>query len=156
MSFPYEEFDLTGVRTYPLSSRASKVRVDDFARPFPEGGDFARWVESLPRVLAGADFSAVVQAITRARRESGIVWGIGAHVVKTGLGPVLIDLMERGFVSAIATNGAAVIHDFEVAMVGATSEDVDESLGSGRFGMAEETGRLLNDAINSGARQGLG
>jgi hypothetical protein len=81
---------------------------------------------------------------------------LGAHVVKTGLGPILIDLMERGFVSALATNGAAIIHDFEVALVGSTSEDVDEALGPGRFGMAEETGRLLNDAITEGVGQGLG
>ena len=85
-----------------------------------------------------------------------MIWGLGAHVIKTGLGPVLIDLMERGFVSAIATNGAAIIHDFEIALVGATSEDVDEALGPGRFGMADETGRLLNDAINDGVDAGLG
>ncbi len=85
-----------------------------------------------------------------------MVWGLGAHVIKTGLGPILIDLMEQGFVSAIATNGAGVIHDFEIALVGATSEDVDEALGPGRFGMAEETGRLLNGAINDGVAAGLG
>ena len=97
------------------------------------------------------------QAIVDAKQHSGgILWGLGAHVIKTGLGPVLIDLMERGFVSAIATNGAAIIHDFEVALAGATSEDVDEALGPGRFGMAEETGRLLNDAINEGVASGLG
>ena len=90
----------------------------------------------------------------REAHDGGIVWGLGAHVIKTGLGPVLIDLMERGFVSAIATNGAAIIHDFEVALVGATSEDVDEALGPGRFGMAEETGRLLNAAINDGVARG--
>jgi hypothetical protein len=84
------------------------------------------------------------------------VWGLGAHVVKTGLGPVLIDLMERGFVSALATNGAGIIHDFEIALSGATSEDVDEALGPGRFGMAEETGTLLNRAINEGVAAGLG
>ena len=108
-------------------------------------------------MLAAADFKAVVAAMVAARRkERGILWGLGAHVIKTGLGPVIVDLMERGFVSALATNGAAVIHDFEVALVGATSEDVDESLGPGRFGMAEETGRLLNEAITSGTRSGMG
>src|SRR6185503_7479600 len=100
---------------------------------------------------------AVVRALNEARRTGGgIVWGLGAHVIKTGLGPILIDLMERGFVSAIATNGAAVIHDFEIALVGATSEDVDEALGPGRFGMADETGRLVNGAINDGVAAGLG
>ncbi len=88
--------------------------------------------------------------------DRGLVWGLGAHVIKTGLGPVIIDLMERGFVSAIALNGAGMIHDFEVALSGATSEDVDAALGSGQFGMAEETGRLLNDAITAGAARGLG
>src|SRR5687767_13715896 len=94
----------------------------------------------------------------RAARDAGrgIIWGLGAHVVKTGLSPVIIDLMERGFVSAIATNGAGVIHDFELALSGATSEDVDEALGPGRFGMAEETGKELNAAINTGVARGLG
>jgi hypothetical protein len=115
------------------------------------------FLDSLPRVLAAADFTAVVEAIRRARAEErGVVWGIGAHVLKTGLSPILIDLMERGFVSAIAMNGAGVIHDFELALSGSTSEDVDEALGPGRFGMAEETGRLLNDAIAEGVRAGLG
>ena len=114
-------------------------------------------VDSLPGLLAAADFKAVVRAIVEAKRaEAGVVWGLGAHVIKTGLGPVLIDLMERGFVSAIATNGATIIHDFEVALAGATSEDVDEALGPGRFGMADETGRLLNGAINDGVGAGLG
>ena len=117
----------------------------------------AAFLESLPNVLGAADFKAVVRALIAAHAAGGgIVWGMGAHVIKTGLGPVLIDLMERGFVSAIATNGAAVIHDFEIALVGATSEDVDEALGPGRFGMAEETGRLLNAAIEDGVLNGLG
>jgi hypothetical protein len=157
MIFPYAEFDLSGVTTYPLKSRASKARVADFARPAATGGSTTAFVDSLPGLLAGADFKAIVGAIGDARRNgSGVVWGLGAHVIKTGLGPVLIDLMERGFVAAIATNGASVIHDFEIALVGATSEDVDEALGPGRFGMAEETGRLLNGAINDGVRAGLG
>ncbi len=157
MNFPYEEFDLSGVKTYPLKSRPSKARVEDFARPAAPGGSVGAFVDSLPAILAAADFKTVVRAIVDAKRtDAGVVWGLGAHVIKTGLGPVLIDLMERGFVSAIATNGAAIIHDFEVALVGATSEDVDEALGPGRFGMADETGRLLNDAINDGVGAGLG
>jgi hypothetical protein len=157
MIFPYDDFDLSGVTTYPLKSRASKARVADFARPAVAGGSMTAFVDSLPGMLAAADFKAVVAAIGDAKRnDAGVVWGLGAHVIKTGLGPVLIDLMERGFVAAIATNGAAIIHDFEVALVGATSEDVDEALGPGRFGMAEETGRLLNGAINDGVRAGLG
>ena len=157
MIFPYAEFDLSGVTTYPLKSRASKARVEDFARPARPGDTIGAFVDSLPGMLAAADFKAVVRAIVDARQgNGGVVWGLGAHVIKTGLGPVLIDLMERGFVSAIATNGAAIIHDFEVALAGATSEDVDEALGPGRFGMADETGRLLNGAINDGVAEGLG
>jgi len=157
MTFGYDDFDLSGIKTYPLKSRKSKARVEDFARPCAPGASIGAWLDSLPNVLAAADFRAVVRAVQDAREsESGVVWGLGAHVVKTGLGPVLIDLMERGYVSAIAANGATIIHDFEIALVGATSEDVDESLGPGRFGMAEETGRLLNAAISDGVAAGLG
>jgi hypothetical protein len=157
MKLRYVEFDLSGVRTYPLASRTSKANAADFARPFAPGSGIRGWMASLPRILAGADFQAVAAAIARAHAGGhGVVWGLGAHVVKTGLGPVLIDLMERGYVSAIATNGAAVIHDFELALSGATSEEVDEALGPGRFGMADETGRLLNAAINDGVARGLG
>ncbi len=157
MIFPYTEFDLSDVRTYPLKSRKSKARAVDFARPVAHDGSVGAFIDSLPNLLAAADFKAVVGAIVDAQRsDAGIVWGLGAHVIKTGLGPVLIDLMERGFVSAIAANGATIIHDFEIALVGATSEDVDESLGPGRFGMADETGRLLNGAITDGVAAGLG
>jgi hypothetical protein len=102
-------------------------------------------------------FWAVVGAIAAARGANrGVLWGLGAHVIKTGLSPVIVDLMERGFVSALAVNGAVIIHDFELALSGSTSEEVDEALGPGRFGMADETGRLLNSAINDGVRDGLG
>jgi hypothetical protein len=155
--FDYEEFDASDVRTYPLASRRSKANAADFARPLPPGAGIADFVESLPSILAGADFKAVVRAVRAAHAGGrGIVWGLGAHVLKTGLSPLLIDLMERGFVSAVALNGAGVIHDFELALSGATSEDVDEALGPGRFGMAEETATLLNAAINSGVRASLG
>jgi hypothetical protein len=155
--FTYDEFDLSGLRTYPLKSRPSKSHASDFAKAAGPGATMAAFVDSLPDILAAAEFKAVVRALSEARAAGGgIVWGLGAHVIKTGLGPVLIDLMERGYVSALATNGAAVIHDFEIALVGATSEDVDEALGPGRFGMADETGRLLNGAITDGVAQGLG
>jgi Deoxyhypusine synthase len=155
--FPYEEFDLSGISTYPLESRKSKANAADFARPYQPGAGVAALLASLPDILAASDFKAVVAAIRSARGGNrGIVWGLGAHVIKTGLSPVIIDLMQRGFVSAIATNGAGVIHDFEVALSGRTSEEVDEALGPGRFGMAEETGSLLNAAINEGVRRGLG
>jgi len=157
VKFSYEEFDLSGVRTYPLDSRKSKANAADFAKPYKGGSGVRGLIDTMPAILAAADFRAIVAAMRAARGGGhGIVWGLGAHVVKTGLSPVLVDLMERGFVSAIATNGAGVIHDFELALSGATSEDVDEALGPGRFGMAEETGRLLNGAINDGVRDGLG
>ena len=157
MPFPYEEFDLSGINTYPLKSRRSKARVEAFAQPYVPGSGLGALIESLPGFLAASDFRAVVAAILAAKaRGAGIVWGFGAHVVKTGLSPILIDLMERGFVSALATNGAGVIHDFEIALAGGTSEDVEAALGVGQFGMAEETGRLLNLAINRGVKEGLG
>jgi hypothetical protein len=156
---PFEEFDLSGVRTYPLASRRSKARVEDFARAVTPDVTFRDWLASLPSILAGADLRRVVEAVRAAReRDAALVWGIGAHVIKTGVSPVLIDLMRRGYVSALAMNGAGIIHDFEIALSGATSEDVDEALGPGRFGMAEETGRLLNEIITeaSRAQRGLG
>jgi hypothetical protein len=157
VKFSYEEFDLSGIRTYPLVSRKSKAKASDFAKPYAAGSGMRRWLDSLPNILAAADFRTVVDAIRTARRQDrGVLWGIGAHVVKTGLSPILIDLMEKGFVSALATNGAGVIHDFEVALSGATSEEVDEALGPGQFGMAEETGRQLNAVINEGVARGLG
>ena len=157
MPFSYDPFDLSGVRTYPLASRPSKVRRSDFARPWDPASGVKGLLASLPELLAGADFRAVVGALHHARStDRGIVWGLGAHVIKTGLAPILIDLMERGYVSALAMNGAGLIHDFEIAVGGATSEDVDAGLGPGQFGMAEETGRELNDAIASGVANGLG
>jgi len=159
MPLPYEEFDLSDVRTYPLASRQSKARVEDFARPVERGVTFKAWLDSLPDTLGARDVRRVVDAMVAARRRNAaIVWGIGAHVIKTGVSPVLIDLMRRGYVSALAMNGAGIIHDFEIALSGATSEDVDEALGAGRFGMADETGRVLNQIIRGAAdrRQGLG
>jgi hypothetical protein len=117
----------------------------------------AGWLDSLPNLLAAADFRAVAGAMRAARAaDRGIVWGFGAHVIKAGLGPVLVDLMARGYVSAIALNGAGIIHDTEVALAGRTSEDVDATLGQGTFGMSEETGRGLNEAIAGGVARGLG
>jgi hypothetical protein len=155
--FSYDDFDLTDVRTYPLASRACKVRRADFARPWDPSTGFDGWIDSLPAILAAHDFREIASAIRSARsNDRGIVWGFGAHVIKTGLAPVIIDLMERGYISAVALNGAGLIHDFEIALAGATSEDVDAGLGPGQFGMAEETGRELNEAITAGVQRGLG
>src|SRR5262249_37689842 len=131
---------LGGVETYPLSSRSSKVHVRDFAKPPRNNTSVSALIDSLPGFLAARDLRELLAAIRRARsRRKAILWGIGGHVIKVGLGPILIDLMRRGLVSGIAMNGAALIHDFEIALAGKTSEDVEAALGSGRFGMSEET-----------------
>jgi hypothetical protein len=148
---------LNHVSTYPLASRPSKVSVKEFARVVRSGASIRELLNSLPHILAGDHFRAVVAAMRRARqRRKPIIWGLGGHVVKCGLGPVLIDLMQRGFLSAMAMNGAALIHDFEIALVGSTSEDVPAVLGRGQFGMAEETGRYINQAIGEGDKEALG
>ena len=117
----------------------------------------AALLDSLPRILAADTLRSITDAIIEAKSKNrAIIWGVGGHVIKTGLTPILIDLARRGFVSAIAMNGSGVIHDFEIAVAGWTSEDVDAALGSGAFGMAEETGRLINEAIRSGADDDCG
>jgi hypothetical protein len=148
---------LDRARTYPLKSRPSRVSVADFAKVISPGATVRTWVKCLPRILAGDEFRAVVAALERARKKGKpIIWGLGGHVIKCGLSPVLIDLMGRGYVTAVAMNGAALIHDFEIALVGATSEDVPAGLSRGRFGMAEETGRFINEAIARGDREEVG
>ena len=135
MPFDYEEFDLSGVRTYPLKSRPSKAKVENFGRSVSPSTTVGEFLDTLPNFLAASDLKSVARSVAVAGRTgAGVVWGLGAHVIKTGLAPILIDLMERGFVSALAVNGAVVIHDFEVALSGATSEDVDQTLGQARSG----------------------
>jgi len=145
-----------GMRTYPLAGRRSKVTVRQFAR-VARGAKAREFVETLPQILAARDLRELIAAVERAKkRKRPILWGIGGHVIKVGLAPVLIDLMRRGYVSAIAMNGAALVHDFEIAMAGNTSEDVEAVLGHGEFGMAEETGLYLNEAAVGAARSGMG
>jgi hypothetical protein len=149
--------DVTRLKTYPLVRRHSKVRVADFATPWRRGGSLSQFFRSLPDILAVQTFRAVVAAIVRARRRhKPVILGMGAHPLKVGLAPVVVDLMERGIVTAVAMNGAVIIHDFELALMGHTSEDVEAEIDSGRFGMAEETGRMLNEAIVRGSKDGLG
>jgi hypothetical protein len=149
--------DFTSLRTVGLKARGGKVKTADFASVYRPGAGLAGWLDSLPRILAGNDFRAVVEAIAEARsRRRAIVWGLGGHVIKCGLAPVLIDLMRRGYVTVFAMNGAAAIHDFEIALAGHTSEDVEAVLPDGSFGAAEETGREMNCAIAEGDRDGLG
>lgn len=148
---------LEEVKTYPLASRPSKVSLDDFAKPLAEDSSLPDFLSSLPNILAVQSLRSLAAAMRRARElKKPIIWGIGGHVIKTGLAPILIDLMKRGFVTAIAGNGSVLVHDSEIAMVGSTSEDVDATLGEGAFGGAEETGRLLNTAAVDGAKDGLG
>ena len=146
-----------GLKTVPIAERGGKVRVDQFARPLQKGAGVQQLVDSFPEILAGEAFRGVLDALKRARSESrAILWGMGGHVIKCGLADVLLDLMRRGWVTAFVMNGAASIHDFEIAMAGQTSEDVEAVLPDGRFGMSEETGREMNVAITEGNRQGIG
>ncbi len=144
------------IRRYPVRERPSKVSVEMLGRPMT-GASFRTWLERLPRILTARDLRTLVETLEEGRRRHRtILWGFGGHVVKVGLGPLLVDLMERGWVTGLATNGSGVIHDFELALWGKTSEDVDASLPEGKFGMAEETGRLLNEAFRVGVADGLG
>jgi hypothetical protein len=152
------EVDLAAVRTVPIARRPNKVRAEEFASP-PPGGKrtFAAFLASLPDVLVARDFVRVIDAIARAKqRDRAVVVMLGGHVVKTGLAPLLIDLMRRGIITHLAMNGSAAIHDYEIARFGGTSEDVAAGLRDGTFGMAEETGRGLNDAFTAGMREKLG
>jgi hypothetical protein len=157
----YREADLSAVRTVPIGLRPNKVRAEEFASPPGATGErsFAAFLAALPDVLVARDFLRVVDAVVAAvRRERGVVVMLGGHVVKTGLAPALVDLMRRGVITHLAMNGSAAIHDYEIARFGGTSEDVAAGLRDGTFGMAEETGRGLNEAFVRGmARsQGMG
>lgn len=148
---------LGAVQTYPLASRKSKVSVKDFAQPPPPKNSFSGFLDSLPDVLAAKDLRELLRSLHRARaKNKAILWGIGGHVIKVGLAPVLIDLIKRGYVSGIAMNGAALIHDFEIAIAGNTSEDVEAGIGAGKFGMAAETGEQLNEIAAEAARSAIG
>jgi hypothetical protein len=149
--------ELSSVKTYPLPSRPSKVTVSDFARSCTEQSDLRDFLSRLPNVLAVRTLRELAAQIRKAKAsKKPIIWGIGGHVIKTGLSPVIIDLMKRGFVNGIAANGSVLVHDAEIAMIGSTSEDVDATLPEGIFGGAEETGRLLNNASRSGAKESIG
>jgi hypothetical protein len=152
-----QPLSFAGLKTVPIGERGGKVQIDHFARPYQKGDGVARLVDSLPKILAADAFRGVVDALRRARAQNrAILWGIGGHVVKCGLADILIDLMRRGWVTAFVMNGAASIHDFEIAIAGQTSEDVESVLPDGGFGAAEETGREMNMSIAEGARDGLG
>ncbi|MBI5409186.1 MAG: hypothetical protein HZA14_07460 [Nitrospirae bacterium] len=156
MSNKYSPISLKGVKTCKLESRKSKVRLDKVGKPFA-GGSFRDFIKSLPDVLAAEDFKAVVSAIVKARKKDRpVILGMGAHPIKVGLSPIIINLMEKGVITAIAMNGACIVHDYELSLMGHTSEDVDVELCRGTFGMAEETGGGLNRAIKNGIKKGYG
>ena len=145
------------LKTYSIKSRKSKVNISDFAKPFQTGSTFSDFLNSLPDILAAKDIKEIASLIANARKTNkAVVAALGAHVIKVGLSPVIIDLMQRGIIHAVALNGACIVHDFEIAFAGKTSEDVDAELSKGTFGMAEETGKYLNNAIKKGVKKGWG
>lgn len=155
--YPERPLDFSTLKTVSIHERGGKVQVDAFASPHQKGSDLISFLVGLPHILAGDSLRAVIEALIRARESKrAIIWGLGGHVIKCGLAPILIDLMKRGFATAFAMNGAAAIHDFEIAIAGATSEDVEAVLPDGRFGSADETGREMNHALDHGVRTDLG
>ena len=154
---PVKPLALHKIKTYPLAKRYSRVKLGEFAEPWKPGGTLSAFLNGLPDILAAQALRGVVEAIVKARLAGKpVVVGMGAHPTKVGLNPVLVDLMEQKVVTALALNGAVIIHDFELALMGHTSEEVDTEINTGRFGMAEETGRLINQAISRGAHKGMG
>jgi hypothetical protein len=157
VSRPPPRIDRSRVRTVPARRRPSKVRRSDEARPHRAGTSFAEFLAGLPSILAGRDLRAAIDATVRARRRGRpVLFGFGAHLIKVGLAPVVVDLVERGVVTGVLMNGAGCVHDLELAYMGQTSEDVAPALDDGTFGMARETAERLNGAIAAGARDGIG
>jgi hypothetical protein len=155
--YPYQPIDPSAIRTRPAAERKTKVSAAGFAKVYQKGSGVSGLIDTFPEILAGSAFRKVVEAMRSAKaRRRAIIWGLGAHVIKCGLNPVLIDLMQRGYVNAVALNGAGAIHDLEIGMTGATSEDVEKELEGGQFGMAQETPLWMNEAILSGSVQNLG
>ena len=156
-SYKQRPIDLSGLKTVSLYGRGGKVTTDHFGSAHKKGASLAQWMDSLPKLLAADTLRAVVERLEQARaKRRAIIWGIGGHVIKCGLAPILLDMMDRGFATAFSMNGAAAIHDFEIALAGYTSEDVEAVLPDGTFGSAEETGREYNKALTEAARDGLG
>jgi deoxyhypusine synthase len=157
MKREFKRLDLSKVKTYSVKARKSKVQLHDFSRPYTAGSTFQNFLDGLPRILAAQSFKEVVDALATAKRQQKlIVVGMGAHPIKVGLNPLLIQLMEEGLIDCLAMNGACVIHDLELALAGQTSEDVEEGLDEGVFGMVEETSVILNESIREGVQKGLG
>lgn len=154
---PLSPIDLSKIRTYSLQDRPSKVSTAGFAAPWTPGGRFADFLDSLPGLLAGTTLRKIIRSVADAARGGHTVAvGMGAHVIKVGLSPILIDLIQRGVITAVALNGAGIIHDLEVAMAGQTSEDVATALQDGSFGMVRDTTDFLNQAIAAAGSRGAG
>jgi hypothetical protein len=155
--YPQRPLSFEGQHTVSLLGRGGKVNLGLFGSAYQKGSGVRALLESLPRILAADSLRGVIAAIQGAKAASKpVLWGIGGHVIKCGLAPVLIDLMHRGYASGFVMNGAASIHDYEIALAGHTSEDVESVLPDGRFGSAKETGEGMNAAIVAGGRDGLG
>ena len=152
-----QSIDFSGLKTYSIHDRFSKVTVENFAKPLGPGASIKDFLESLPGQFAGVEFPEFIDRLATSHKSGkSIAVGMGAHVIKVGLNPVIIDLMERKVITSIALNGAGIVHDTEVAMVGRTSEDVGSVLGTGEFGAARETGEAVNEAIALGAQKDIG
>ncbi len=152
-----EPLSFEGIRRRSLKERRSKVVEGDLAIPYRKGSSFREFLDSLPDILGAKALRAIARHIVEARKGGRpVILGMGAHVIKTGLSPVIIDLMEEGMITGVAMNGAGIVHDFEMAYSGTTSEDVDTEIDEGMFGMTEETGRVINEAIKKGVKDGLG
>jgi hypothetical protein len=153
----YREIDLSKVKTYSSKERHSKVSAGLSARPHIKGCTFSEFTNGLPGFLAAKDLKAVAAEVVKAfRNKRPVILGMGAHPIKVGLSPVIIDLMRKGVITAFASNGASIIHDFEIAFMGRTSEDVGKELCTGAFGMGQETGQLINRAMSAGVGKGQG
>lgn len=149
--------NINKVKTYPLKTRHSKVRSGDFAKPPLRRASFERFHKSLPNILKAKDLHAIVNAIVTAKgKKKSIIFMAGAHVIKCGLNPVLIELIKSEVITCVCLNGAGIIHDFELAFQGSTSEDVAENLKEGKFGMGKETAEFINNAVKEGVGEGLG
>jgi len=157
MSLSFRPLDLSGVKRVPLVRRKSKVGSDLLARKWRRGGSLREFIDSLPHLLASQSLRELVAALVHSRRNDRVLlWGMGAHVIKAGLSPILIDLMDRGWITGLATHGAGSIHDLEMALVGHTSEEVEEGLADGTFGMAKETAEIIHSALAEGLAKGWG
>jgi len=149
--------DRSRIRTQPARRRTSKVKTRDEAHPLEPGASVVELLESLPALLGAADLNDAISAWAKAwRGDKLVLFGFGAHLIKVGLAPIVVDLMQRGAIGGLMMNGAGCVHDLELSMMGKTSEDVAEALDAGEFGMARETAERLNDAIARGRADGLG